>query len=102
MALNDTLGFGQSAVKGPAKSASFKIKNIGAGDLKGNVPAPSSPFAVILGNGAFDLASGQTKGVTVTFAPTAAIHFSQPLTILVTAPGKPMAGITIRLSGRGI
>ena len=77
MALNDTLGFGQSAVKGPAKSASFKIKNIGAGDLKGNVPAPSSPFAVILGNGAFDLALGQTKRVTVTFAPLPFISASR-------------------------
>jgi hypothetical protein len=35
------------------------------------------------------------------FAPTAPGHVSQPLTIIVTAPGKPVAGITVTVSGKG-
>jgi subtilase family serine protease len=80
---------------------SFKIKNIGKGELTGSVGTPAAPFSVTAGSDAFDLAPGATQTITVQFAPTAVGHVSQPLVISVTAPGKPVAGITVTLSGRG-
>ena len=101
VALDNTLAFGQVPIDGTPKSASFKIENIGTGDLKGNVGALAAPFSVTAGGGAFNLAPGATEKVTVQFAPKALGHVSQLLAIIVTAPSKPPAGITISVSGKG-
>ncbi len=99
--LPETLVFGKVKQGSLPKALSFKIKNIGIGELQGTVPLGSVPFGVTTNSGAFDLAPGATKKVTVTFVPIAPGHVSVPLTILVTSPGKPPAGITIMLSGKG-
>jgi len=100
--LPETLAFGGVKHLGLPKFLSFKIENIGKGDLQGNVPTLSSPpFVVLIGNGAFDLAPGQTRKVTVAFEPTLKGHVSQTLTITVTSPSKPPAGIPITLNGNG-
>ena len=98
---NEPLAFG--AVKhGTAKSLSFKIKNVGTGELSGNVGSLLAPFTVTAGSGPFNLAPGSTEKVTVQFAPAAAGHVSpEALAITVTAPDKPPAGITITVSGKG-
>jgi len=94
------LSFGRVPHNGTPKSLSFKIKNIGKGELKGSVGTPAAPFSVTAGPGAFDLAPGATKTITVQFAPTGVGRFSVPLLISVTPPGKPVAGITVTLNGR--
>ena len=99
--LPETLVFGKVKQGSLPKALSFKIKNIGIGELQGTVPLGSVPFGVTTNSGAFDLAPGATKKVTVTFVPIAPGHVSVPLTILVTSPGKPPAGIIITLSGKG-
>ncbi len=98
----ETLVFGPVKQGSPPKILRFKIENTGKGDLQGNVPSSLSlPFAVIHGGGPFDLAPGQTQKIAVAFEPTLKGHVSAPLTILVTSPSKPPAGITITLSGKG-
>jgi len=99
--LSETLAFGPAKQNGTPKLLSFKIKNIGTGQLVGQVGSLTAPFSVTAGGGAFNLAPGATEKVTVQFAPTAPGHVSQPLTIIVTAPGKPVAGITVTVSGKG-
>jgi hypothetical protein len=98
---NEALAFG--AVKhGTAKLLSFKIKNVGTGELLGNVGSLPAPFTVTSGGGSFSLAPRSTEQVTVQFAPTAAGQATpQPLAITVTASGNPPAGIIIAVSGRG-
>jgi hypothetical protein len=99
--LNGTLGFGH-VLLGTMQSKNFKIKNIGKGDLQGTVPSLSAPFSVTAGSGAFNLLPGQTQTVTVQFAPPTALgHVSQPLVITVKPPDRPVAGITVTVSGRG-
>ncbi len=98
---NDTIGFGTISHTGPPKSLSFKIKNVGLGELLGNVPALGGTFTVTAGSGAFDLPPGGSQVVTVQFAPPGVGAFSQALAITVTPPGKPAAGITVTLKGHG-
>ena len=83
------------------KSLSFKIKNAGKGQLAGSIGTPVAPFLVAAGQGAFSLAPGTTKTITVQFAPTSVAKFSVPLVLTVTPPGRPVAGITVTLKGRG-
>lgn len=99
--LDNKLAFGPVALNGSPKLLSFRIKNIGEGDLQGNVPSLSLPFTVIRGGGPFDLAPGHGELVTVLFTPTAMGHVSQSLTIAVTPPSRPSAGITVTVAGRG-
>jgi len=95
------LAFGRHAHNGGMKSLNFKIKNFGIGVVAGNVPALGGTFTVTVGFGAFNLAPGATKLITVKFAPTTTGHLTQALVITVTPPGKPVAGITVRMTGRG-
>jgi len=98
----ETLVFGKVKQGSSPKILRFKIENIGKGQLQGTVPSSLSlPFAVIHGGGSFDLAPGQTQKIAVAFEPTLKGHVSVPLTITVTSPSKPPAGITITLSGKG-
>ena len=99
--LGETLSFGPVSHTGAPNLRRFKIQNIGKGVLAGNVPALGGTFTVTAGSGPFNLMPGLTKKVTVQFAPTGTGPFSQPLAITVTAPGKPAAGITVTLKGRG-
>ena len=70
-------------------SKSFKIENIGKGDLQGTIPTYTAPFTVTHGLGVFDLAPGQMKKVTIEFAPLTPIgKTSQQLVILVNSPGE--------------
>ena len=94
------LAFGH-VLHGTTKSLNFKIKNVGLGVLAGNVPALGGTFTVTVGFGAFNLAPGATQLITVKFAPTTTGHLAQALVITVTPPGKPAAGITVTLRGKG-
>ena len=98
--LNETLAFGGVKQDGAPKLLSFKIKNVGTGELLGNVGSLVAPFAVTAG-GAFNLAPGAIEKVTVAFAPTALGHVSQPLAITVRSPSRPPAGVTVTVAGRG-
>ena len=100
-ALGETLSFGPVSHTGAPKLMAFKIENIGKGVLAGNVPSLSAPFSVTVGGGAYLLAPGAVKKITVEFAPTGTGPFSEPLPISATAPGKPAAGITVTLKGKG-
>lgn len=102
-ALNERLGFGGVGINPstpPAKS--FKIKNIGKGVLAGSVGALTAPFNLTLGGGDFTLLPGQTEKVTVEFDPTATGRSVESLVINVTPPGKPAAGITVKVAGKGV
>ena len=100
---NNTLAFGSVSHTGPPKTLSFKIKNIGKGDLQGNVPSLSAPFSLTVGGGAFDLLPGQLpQTITVQFPPTTSTPpLSVPLVITVMPPGKPAARITVTVKGKG-
>ena len=53
--------------------------------LTGSVGAAAAPFTVVSGGGAFTLAPGQSRTVTVRFAPTAAGTFEGYLYVTVTS-----------------
>ncbi len=71
------------------------------GDLVGNVTIPPAPFSVVSGEGAFSLAPGQSKTVTVRFSPTqeGAVSGNLSITHNATNQGNPA---NIPLSGTGI
>jgi hypothetical protein len=95
------LRFGRVPHNGTPKSLNFKIKNAGKGELLGSVGTPAAPFSVTVNGGAFNLAPGTTKTITVQFAPTGVGPFSVPLLVSVTPPGRPVAGITVTPKGHG-
>ncbi|HEY2477007.1 MAG TPA: choice-of-anchor D domain-containing protein, partial [Candidatus Cybelea sp.] len=99
--LGETLSFGAVSHTGAPKVLSFKIQNIGKGELAGNVPALGGTFSVTGNSGAFALPPGTAKKITVQFAPPSTGPFNAPLAITVTPPGKPAAGITVTLKGKG-
>jgi formylglycine-generating enzyme len=68
------LPFGDVAV-GSSAEHSFTIQNSGQGTLSGTVAAPSpsgAGFRIVSGVGAYQLAAGASRTVTVAFEPTAA------------------------------
>jgi len=85
---------------GQTKTKTFKIKNTGTSTLLGNVGAPTDPFSVTSGGGAFTLAPGQSKVITVQFAPTAAGRSTRTLTITSTDTARPSASVTMTGLGR--
>jgi hypothetical protein len=85
------------------KSASLKlaIKNSGPGVLHGTIDATSklgAPFSAS-GGGAFSLAEGKGRAVTVTFAPKTPGTFTA--TILVGSDDTAQAGISVSVSVMG-
>ncbi len=56
---------------GSTKDLTFTIQNPGLGDLPGNVTEACGAFTIVSGGGAFRLTAGQSREVTVRFAPTA-------------------------------
>ncbi|MDP4219458.1 MAG: choice-of-anchor D domain-containing protein [Bacteroidota bacterium] len=85
------------------KTAVFTIRNTSDSlrTLTGSVSTPGSPFAITSGSGAFSLDSGQTKTVTVTFAPTTAGLFRDTI-IITTNSDAANQLIKIPLSGTGV
>ena len=77
------------------------VTNVGAAaTMTGEVGALPAPFSVVSGGGAFTLAPGQSRSVTVRFAPTAAGDFSATLSITHngTNTGSPVA---VAVTGKG-
>ena len=69
-----SLPFGDVEV-GSSAEASFTIENTGQGNLTGTVAAPSpntAGFRIVSGSGAYQLAAGASRTVTVAFEPTTA------------------------------
>ena len=71
------------------------------GILAVTVGAPSAPFSVVSGGGAFSLAPGVSQSVVVRFSPTAIGPFSGQLSITHNA-GNQGSPINVPLSGTGI
>jgi hypothetical protein len=59
------------------------------GILQGNVGNLSDPLSVARGGGAFSLAPGDSRSVTITFSPTSVGTFSQILSITHNATNQP-------------
>ena len=76
------VGFGKAGI-GQSSDKVITIKNAATsiGPLTGNVGAPSAPFSVISGGGAFTLNPGQSTSVLIRFSPSAVGVFSGTLAI---------------------
>jgi len=66
--LPDTLDFQRVAI-GASRDLAFTIANKGGGTLAGSVSEACDDFTVMSGGGAFSLAGGQSRAVSVRFAP---------------------------------
>ena len=64
------LDFGNQTAGSCTGPQSFTITNGGNGTLEETVPVACGPFTVTSGSGAFSLAPGQTRSVSVAFCPT--------------------------------
>jgi hypothetical protein len=64
-----SLAFGL-VTTGSTSDQSFMISNTGGGTLTGNVTESCGEFSLIAGGGSFNLTMGQSRTVTVRFAPT--------------------------------
>jgi formylglycine-generating enzyme required for sulfatase activity len=69
--LPTTLVFGSVTV-GSTKDLSFAITNNGTAALSGTVSEACTPFSLVSGGGGYTLSAGQSRVVTVRFAPSAA------------------------------
>ncbi|MCS7197803.1 MAG: choice-of-anchor D domain-containing protein [Candidatus Bipolaricaulota bacterium] len=78
--MGDTLDFREVEV-GRAVDRDIIIRNDGTENLRGTVTAPSAPFSLVRGEGAFDIPPGRTYTVTVRCAPTSRGIFRFPLEI---------------------
>lgn len=76
----DTLDF-QEVEVGRTVDRDIIIRNDGTENLRGTVTAPSAPFSLVRGEGAFDIPPGRTYTVTVRCAPTSRGIFRFPLEI---------------------
>jgi len=67
-----SINFGTVLI-GQSLDRTFTISNTGTGTISGSVaiPAEGSAFSVVIGGGAFELVSAQTRTVVVRFAPAA-------------------------------
>jgi hypothetical protein len=88
-----TLAFGAQPV-GSSVDSTFTITNNGSGTLSGNVATACAGFSVLSGGGPFALGAGQTKPVTIRFAPT--------LPGVVGCTITPTAGCSVTCSGTGL
>ncbi len=64
----EAVNFGEVAV-GSSGDRDFIIRNDGTENLKGTVNAPSTPFSLTRGEGAFDISPGRTHTITVRCTP---------------------------------
>ena len=62
------LAFGSVPIE-DADTLSFTIENTGGGDLSGNVTEGCAAYSILSGGGSFTLSAGQTRTVTLRFAP---------------------------------
>lgn len=97
------LAFGDVEV-GQSSDLVLTIENDLASDaspnITGNVPNPSDPqFTIISGGGAFNLAQGATKNVTVRFTPTSV--GAKAATISITHDGTSTSPLVVNISGTG-
>ncbi|NNE10354.1 MAG: choice-of-anchor D domain-containing protein, partial [Gemmatimonadetes bacterium] len=70
-----SLDFGTIST-GSTKDLSFTIKNTGTQTVSGSALEFCGEYSIISGSGAFSLTAGQSRTVTVRFAPTAAGTFN--------------------------
>ena len=99
LALPAGIGFGLVGIGVAPASTSFVVRNAGIGMLAGSVGALSAPFGVTVG-GAFNLARGQKRFVTVQFKPTASGHTGLALTITSNDPAHP--SVNLAIGGKGV
>ncbi|MGV3719337.1 MAG: fibronectin type III domain-containing protein [Actinomycetota bacterium] len=83
---------------GKSKTKTFRVKNTGTGPLLGSIGSADNPFSVT-GGGAFSLAPGQSKIVSVKFTPIAAGRSTRALTITSTDSVRP--NVSVSLTGLG-
>lgn len=83
---------------GSAEVRTLVVRNAGAGPLSGMVTSPAGAFSVAAGGGAYTLAAGASKTITVRFAPTAAGHTTGSL--VVTSDDPKRASLKVTLTGQ--
>lgn len=83
---------------GSAEVRTLVVRNAGAGPLSGMVTSPAGAFSVAAGGGAYTLAAGASKTITVRFAPTAAGHTTGSL--MVTSDDPKRASLKVTLTGQ--
>jgi hypothetical protein len=100
LALPAGIEFGLVGIGVAPASTSFVVRNAGIEMLAGSVGALSAPFSVTVGGGAFNLAPGQKRFVTVQFKPTASGHTGVALTITSNDPAHP--SVNLAIGGKGV
>jgi len=87
-----SLDFGAVTVGGSAERT-FTLRNSGTAPLAGNLALSCAHYEVVSGGGAFVLAPGEARAVTVRFAPGAAGSFGCSLDFGTGCGDIPMAGV---------
>jgi len=82
---------------GSAEVRTLAVRNTGSGPLSGVVTPPAGAFTIASGDGAYTLAPGGSKTITVRFAPTSAGHATG--SIIVTSDDPKRQSLKVTLSG---
>jgi Abnormal spindle-like microcephaly-assoc'd, ASPM-SPD-2-Hydin len=92
------LNFGKVA-QTSTKQETFKMEDVGKGDLHVTVGTLQPPFQV-QGGGSITVTKGQPATVTVVFAPTGSGRLSQTLTVSSDDPKHPSRSVTVSGTGK--
>ncbi len=76
-----------------SEDKSFTIRNTGGGTLTGAVSESCSDYSIVSGGGSFDLGPGQSRSVTVRFAPTAVGTSTCMIEAGTSCPGVSCTGV---------
>ncbi len=79
------------------RDQSFVVENVGGGTLTGQASVAGGGYAIV-GNGSYNLGSGQTATIIVRFVPTGPGSFQGVLSF----SGDPNGALQIALSGTGL
>ena len=88
------LQFGSA--RGAGKTRSFRIRNIGAAPVSGNVSELFAPLQVVSGGGRFTLQPRESRTVTVRLGPGGRGSFSDTLAVTSTDPLHPVVPVKIQ------
>lgn len=92
------LNFG-TVKRGKVKRLKLTLKNLGKTPLFGEIGTLTAPYRIVDGGGAFTLAKGKSRKVTVEFAPTEVGLINRELSVASTAATG--ADRLVAVSGRG-
>ena len=101
MVTPEALVFGNVHVGATSTQTVYVTNTSDSARLVGTVVAGGGAFTVVSGGGAFSLAAGESRAITVRFAPTAELTYSDSLMIVYAGTGGITDTASVSLTGVG-